>query len=244
VAATLICVFGFLVTPLWWGWAAFVWGYALVWFLATDPVKLLAYRVLGATPAVPAPRANAGSKAVTKAASKPDTETAPTGDAKAEPKLDTKAEPKPDADVAAKPDAEAAAKPDAEAAPMSDTKPDAKVVSKPEANVQPMPDAQDEPKAEAKAEPEAAANTATDEPDANAQPAANTGAATLLNRTLGDLLVAGLIKDPEDAGRIIAAAIGQAQMPIAAPKAPEAEVKSEPEAKANTLPAPTPKAAE
>jgi H+-transporting ATPase len=24
----LICVFGFLVTPLWWGWAAFVWGYA------------------------------------------------------------------------------------------------------------------------------------------------------------------------------------------------------------------------
>jgi len=236
VAATLICVFGFLVTPLWWGWAAFVWGYALVWFLATDPVKLLAYRVLGATPAVPAPRANAGSKAVTKAASKPDTETASAGDAKAEPKLDTKAEPKPDAD--------AAAKPDAEAAPMSDTKPDAKVVSKPEANVQPMPDAQDEPKAEAKAEPEAAANTATDEPDANAQPAANTGAATLLNRTLGDLLVAGLIKDPEDAGRIIAAAIGQAQMPIAAPKTPEAEVESEPEAKANTLPAPKPKATE
>jgi len=46
VAATLICVFGFLVTPLWWGWAAMVWGYALVWFLITDPVKLLAYRIL------------------------------------------------------------------------------------------------------------------------------------------------------------------------------------------------------
>ena len=44
--ATLICVFGFLVTPLWWGWAALVWGYAIAWFLVTDPVKLLAYRVL------------------------------------------------------------------------------------------------------------------------------------------------------------------------------------------------------
>jgi H+-transporting ATPase len=47
--ATLICVFGFLVTPLWWGWAAFVWGYALGWFLVTDPVKLLAYRILDPT---------------------------------------------------------------------------------------------------------------------------------------------------------------------------------------------------
>jgi len=44
--ATLICIFGFLVAPLWWGWAALVWGYALVWFLVTDPVKLLAYRFL------------------------------------------------------------------------------------------------------------------------------------------------------------------------------------------------------
>jgi H+-transporting ATPase len=44
--ATVICVSGFLVTPLWWGWAAMVWSYALVWFLVTDPVKLLAYRIL------------------------------------------------------------------------------------------------------------------------------------------------------------------------------------------------------
>ena len=46
VLATMICVFGFLVAPLWWGWAAMVWGYALAWFLVTDPVKLLAYRLL------------------------------------------------------------------------------------------------------------------------------------------------------------------------------------------------------
>ncbi len=46
VVATLIAVFGVLVTPISWGWAAFVWGYALVWFFVTDPVKLLAYRIL------------------------------------------------------------------------------------------------------------------------------------------------------------------------------------------------------
>ena len=32
-------------TPLGWGWALFVWGYALAWFLVTDRVKLLAYRI-------------------------------------------------------------------------------------------------------------------------------------------------------------------------------------------------------
>jgi H+-transporting ATPase len=45
-AATLIAVYGLLMTPLGWGWAAFVWLYALAWFLATDRVKLVAYRVL------------------------------------------------------------------------------------------------------------------------------------------------------------------------------------------------------
>jgi H+-transporting ATPase len=44
--ATLIAVYGVFMTPLGWGWAAFVWGYALVWFLVNDRVKLLAYRIL------------------------------------------------------------------------------------------------------------------------------------------------------------------------------------------------------
>jgi H+-transporting ATPase len=44
--ATLIAVYGVFMTPLGWGWAAFVWGYALVWFLLNDRVKLLVYRVL------------------------------------------------------------------------------------------------------------------------------------------------------------------------------------------------------
>jgi H+-transporting ATPase len=32
-------------TPLGWGWALFVWGYALAWFLVNDRIKLLAYRI-------------------------------------------------------------------------------------------------------------------------------------------------------------------------------------------------------
>ncbi len=44
--ATLIAVYGLFMTPLGWGWALFVWGYALVWFLLNDRLKLLAYRIL------------------------------------------------------------------------------------------------------------------------------------------------------------------------------------------------------
>ena len=47
--ATLIAVYGLFMTPLGWGWALFVWGYALAWFLVNDRVKLLAYRFLRST---------------------------------------------------------------------------------------------------------------------------------------------------------------------------------------------------
>jgi len=46
ILATLIAVYGVFMTPLGWGWALFVWGYALTWFLVNDRVKLLAYRIL------------------------------------------------------------------------------------------------------------------------------------------------------------------------------------------------------
>jgi H+-transporting ATPase len=46
IVATLIAVYGLFMTPLGWGWALFVWGYALTWFLVNDRVKLLAYRFL------------------------------------------------------------------------------------------------------------------------------------------------------------------------------------------------------
>ena len=43
--ATLIAVYGVFMTPLGWGWALFVWGYAVTWSLVIDRVKLLAYRI-------------------------------------------------------------------------------------------------------------------------------------------------------------------------------------------------------
>ena len=45
IIATLIAVYGLFMTPLGWGWAGFVWGYALVWFLLNDRLKLLAYKI-------------------------------------------------------------------------------------------------------------------------------------------------------------------------------------------------------
>jgi len=45
--ATFMAVYGLLMTPLGWSWALFVWGYALVWFLINDRVKLAAYRIFG-----------------------------------------------------------------------------------------------------------------------------------------------------------------------------------------------------
>ncbi len=60
--ATLIAVYGLFMTPLGWRYAALVWGYALVWFLITDPIKLLAYRILDPAakpaPAAPPPAAS------------------------------------------------------------------------------------------------------------------------------------------------------------------------------------------
>ena len=50
--ATLIAVYGVFMTPLGWGWAALVWGYAVAWFLVNDRVKLLAYRLLDPAKAV------------------------------------------------------------------------------------------------------------------------------------------------------------------------------------------------
>jgi len=51
LVATLIAVYGVFMTPLGWGWALFVWAYALAWFLVSDRVKLFAYRVFDPTTA-------------------------------------------------------------------------------------------------------------------------------------------------------------------------------------------------
>ncbi|PKN50811.1 MAG: plasma-membrane proton-efflux P-type ATPase [Deltaproteobacteria bacterium HGW-Deltaproteobacteria-13] len=48
IVATLIAVYGLFMTPIGWRWAGFVWGYALLWFLVNDNLKLLAYRIFDA----------------------------------------------------------------------------------------------------------------------------------------------------------------------------------------------------
>ncbi len=49
--ATLISAFGVgLMTPLAWKWIGMVWGYALLWFLIEDRVKLFAYRIMDEHP--------------------------------------------------------------------------------------------------------------------------------------------------------------------------------------------------
>ena len=311
--ATLISVYGaWLVTPLGWKYAGFVWGYAFAWFLVTDPLKLLAYKVLDTVKADSAPKpepeteakrdakaeikpeakgetepeAKAEAKPATKAEAKPEAgadnaKPSPQPDAKSAPKAEANAGPlasKPDAKADdAKPDAEAehklkakgepeakpVPKPEAGAEPQSEAKaapqpeakaepkPKAKATPRPEAKAAPQPEAKDEPKPETKAAPQPEAK-AEPKPETEPKPEAKTGIATLLDTSLGDLLVAGLIKDPEDAGRMIAAAITQAEAPIAAVKAPETkaepepetEVEPEPGAKAKTPPDPTPRGAQ
>jgi H+-transporting ATPase len=137
--ATLIAVYGLFMPPLGWGWAAFVWGYAIVWFLLTDPVKLLAYRLLD-----------------------PD-----------------------------------------EAGPTSA----AKTASPPQVRCQPD-------KAH-KLHPKAAHG-------------ADTGVAALLDTKLSDVLLAGVLKDPQEAGHIIARAIAEAEASKgdAEPPAPKANARA------------------
>ena len=194
--ATLIAVYGaWLVTPLGWEYAGIVWGYAFAWFLVTDPVKLLAYKILDTV--------------------------------KSEAKREAKAEPKPEAKVEPEPDAERTTN---AAEAKSEARPNVKAEAK--ANAEPQP--------AAKPEPEPAAKAAL---EAEPQPQANAGVTTLLNTSLGDLLVAGLVKDPEDAGRIIAAAITQAGAPIALAKARQLQAEPKPEAEAKTPSDVTPQAA-
>jgi len=46
VIATLLSIYGIFMAPIGWMWAAAVWGYAFIWFLIDDGVKLLAYRLI------------------------------------------------------------------------------------------------------------------------------------------------------------------------------------------------------
>jgi H+-transporting ATPase len=157
--ATLIAVYGLFMAPLGWKWAAFVWGYALVWALVNDRVKLLAYRIFDPVKVDP--------KAETK------------GETKAEPKPETKAEPKPEAKAdEPKPDLpkpEVKADAPAPAPKAEQPKPEAKAEPKPEDKVEPKPEAKadepkpDQPKPEVKADAPAPAPKAEEPKPAEAK---------------------------------------------------------------------------
>lgn len=45
IVGTVLAVYGFgLMTPIGWKWAAFAWGYALIWFVFNDAVKMAVLR--------------------------------------------------------------------------------------------------------------------------------------------------------------------------------------------------------
>jgi H+-transporting ATPase len=46
IIGTLIAVYGFLITPIGWKYALWMWAYALLWFVIDNSAKLLAYRLL------------------------------------------------------------------------------------------------------------------------------------------------------------------------------------------------------
>ena len=230
--ATCIAIFGLgLVTPLGWNWALLVWGYALAWALVNDRIKLVTYRILDV--AKVEPQLERQSKAETQSGSKTDPKTEANPETKAEAKPDGKPEAAPEAKSEAKTETKPNAKPEVESDAKTAPQPDAKSETKPEAKVETKPHAKPEATAEAKtaSPPEAKAEP---KPETEPKPEPKAGVATLLDTSLGDLLLAGLVKDPEDAGRIIAAAITQAEVPIAAAKAPETKAEPEPGAKAKT----------
>ncbi len=182
IVATLIAVYGFFMTPLGWGWAGFVWGYALVWFLLNDRVKLLAYRIFdpiknkataNLTPQI-AKRAyelyeEGGSKdgradqdwkkaeqEIRKAKpNKPDVKDESKPDAKDESKPDVKDESKPDVKDETKPDTKDESKPDMK----DETKPDMKDESKPDVKDESKTDVKDESKTDVKDESKPDAKT-------------------------------------------------------------------------------------
>src|SRR5271165_471029 len=114
IVATLIAVYGLFMPALGWGWALFVWGYALAWFLATDPVKLLAYRIFDPVKAKAKPEAKEDAKPEAKPESEPKAGTTVKGDP------ETKVEPKPEAKSESKSEVKAKPKPEAEAKTPSD----------------------------------------------------------------------------------------------------------------------------
>ena len=101
--ATLIAVYGLFMTPLGWGWAGFVWGYALTWALINDRLKLLAYKIFDPV--------KANSKPGSKVENKPAEKEGHKSEAKDDNKPDAVDKTKPEAEDDNKPDAKDKTKP-------------------------------------------------------------------------------------------------------------------------------------
>jgi H+-transporting ATPase len=203
--ATLIAVYGIgLVTPLGWMYAGIVWAYALAWFLVTDPLKLLAYKVLDTVKADVAPVAKVEASTPAKATSPTDSKAAP------------KTEPAPSAEEPASADAKVAPKADPAPSAKAPASADAKAAPKPA----PPPVSVTQPAPEP-AVPLAAAN-------------ANANVTALLDTKLKDVLLAAVLKDPAAAGDFIAKAIddAEASQAGAAPQADKAPIPTAPAPKA------------
>jgi H+-transporting ATPase len=162
--ATLIAVYGLFMTPLGWRWAGFVWGYAIICALATDRVKLLAYKILDPVKDHSKPQAKSPAKPEAKAEAKPEAKAEPKPEAKAESKPEPKSEPKPEVKTQIAKRAyelyeERGSKAghsvqDWEKAEQEIQKDEAKAEPKPEANTEPKSEANTEPKPEVKAKAE------------------------------------------------------------------------------------------
>ena len=181
--ATLIAVYGLFMTPLGWKWAGFVWGYALIWFLINDRIKLLAYRIFdpvkvgaklehkdapapgGETASKPQAKAESKSddghktkpdvKVVPKPEEKPDGKDSPKSEAKEESKSETKTEPKSESDDKTKSEVKVEPKPKNKEDPKAADKDEAKPEAKPESK----PEVKDDSKPEAKGQPKPEAQT-------------------------------------------------------------------------------------
>jgi H+-transporting ATPase len=224
--------------PLPWWQTLAVFGYAMLSCLVlNDAVKVamvkwrvpnaVAVKAVDASPQIakaePKAEAKTEPQPGAKAETKPDAKAATPAQAKVEPTPETKAAPQPDAKTAPAAEVKAEPAPEAKAAPQPNDKaaPAAEVKAElaPEAKAAPQPDAKIAPPAQVKAGPE---------------PDDNTDVAKLMNTTLGDVLLAGVLKDPQGAGRIIAEAITHAETPIAAAKTPEGKAGPKSEIAAET----------
>jgi H+-transporting ATPase len=211
--ATLIAVYGLFMAPLGWKWAGFVWAYALVWFLINDGIKLVTYRALDATKATikPATAANASADGKIEAAPKAAAKSVQKADAGEKPIIKVESQTGPEAKtvVEAKPESDDKSTTAASAHDEAKATPEPAARTKPEPvdkSFAPPKDAGGQPGVKSASEPASPAGPA-------AVPAERPALASLLDATLGDVLLAGLVKNPAAAGEIIITAISQAAKP-------------------------------